>query len=172
MLPGSTGFHRLQPAARICLKRKRLKTRHPGRGPQSALGAGGRQFESGRPDQWNQADTVFSGCLEDPAVDNFVAVVIRSRRRAAHRDGARASIFSGSLGGHLHKRQVRASTGRPSAVPEGSSERSRPLFRDDAHRHFRRDSDQLRSASPERCLQARLWSRASHCVIRYFCDNP
>ena len=55
MPPGSIVFNRLQQDARIRLKRKQLKI-GPFRGRmESALGAGGRQFESGRPDQWNQS---------------------------------------------------------------------------------------------------------------------
>ena len=49
--PGSKPFHSPQKAGRNCLKRKQLKTGRIGRRPETVLGAGGREFESRRPDQ-------------------------------------------------------------------------------------------------------------------------
>ena len=49
--PGSSQFHKLQQARRILLKRKQLKIGNFPAIPKTALGAGGRQFESDRPDQ-------------------------------------------------------------------------------------------------------------------------
>ena len=51
-----------------------LKTGSFDRAPESALGAGGREFESRRPDQKNQADAGISRMPENPTVDKTVAV--------------------------------------------------------------------------------------------------
>jgi len=47
----STKFNRFQQAAHISLKNKLLKIGQFAKGSGTALGAGGREFESRRPDQ-------------------------------------------------------------------------------------------------------------------------
>ena len=51
MPQSSTKFNNFQLARRISLKKNSLKIRHFRRMLETALGAGGRAFESPRPDQ-------------------------------------------------------------------------------------------------------------------------
>jgi hypothetical protein len=49
--PSSKTFNYVQHVSRNCLKPKQQKTGDFGRAPESALGPGGRAFNSPRPDQ-------------------------------------------------------------------------------------------------------------------------
>jgi len=53
---GARRFNKIQRYDRICLKQNALKTGTFRSSPESAVGAGGRQFESARLDQQNQSD--------------------------------------------------------------------------------------------------------------------
>lgn len=56
----------------ILLKRKQLRIGHFQPFSQTALGAGGRVFESRRPDQWNHRDAGLSGLAFLLGVDGAV----------------------------------------------------------------------------------------------------
>ena len=62
------------------------------------MGAGGRQFESARPDQWNQADAGASDCLKNPAVDDLVAAGFRQGCRSEAHAGHTSQCFQGFPG--------------------------------------------------------------------------
>ena len=59
--PTSTSFLKSQQPRRICLKPKHQKTGGFGKRPESALGAGGREFESRRPTQCRQRSLRLAG---------------------------------------------------------------------------------------------------------------
>ena len=118
------------------MKSNGRKTRHFGRRPKTALGAGGRQFESARPDQWNHADTCTSIPQRKPAVDDFVDNASFQHQQFADATLVQASVFSESPVGHLHKGQVRGPDRllcRCSRTCEFRRGRSR--FGDDADRY-------------------------------------
>lgn len=65
---------------------------------KTALGAGGRQFKSGRSDQWNQVVTPVSGCLGKPSVVDSVAAAFREWRRLDDHVDIRAECFQWVVG--------------------------------------------------------------------------
>jgi hypothetical protein len=82
-----------------------LKTEHFRIASESALGAGGREFESRRPDQQNQADAAMHLGMAKTAVDKFVAAAFlkiqqasSSHARQPQRGYPRAANNTGSDG--------------------------------------------------------------------------
>ena len=83
MPPDSTRFYILPRARRILLKQNTLKTSRFGAALETVLGAGGRQFESARPDQLFQVVVALLLAVAKSRVADFeVAAFLKIQRLA------------------------------------------------------------------------------------------